>query len=356
MKRLDLFLSKLLLLGSALPALAQTTEFPAPLGHITTHLTIASVTDLSAFRPMIDAFQEKFPGVAITYEESTSESLDVVSEKACEDDTYFADLVISSSLPRQIWFVNEGCAEPLEGTTLSAAPSWARWRNEIVGLTYEPAVIVYNKAGVRPEDVPRNRFDLIDLLRRSNALEGKIGTYDIERSGVGYFLAFEDSEQASTWGRLLESLGRNRAALFCCTGDILDRVADGRLLFGYNLLGSYALDRARTDTRIGVVMPSDYTLVTTRTAFVPKTAHEKTAAKLFVDFVLSSEGQKILEEKMNFAAPAGGAERLHSLAGGGVDSLRPIALTPTLLVPLDREKRRSFIEQWRQSMAPAKGP
>jgi ABC-type Fe3+ transport system substrate-binding protein len=305
---------------------------------------------------MIEAFQERYPGVAITYAESTSESLDVVSEKACENATYFADLVISSSLPRQIWFVNEGCAEPLERARLSAVPSWARWRNEIVGLTYEPAIIVYNKAGVAPEDVPRNRFDLIDLLRRSNALEGKIGTYDIERSGVGYFLAFEDSEQANTWGRLLESLGRNRAALFCCTGDILDRVADGRLLFGYNLLGSYALERARTDPRIGIVMPSDYTLVTTRTAFVPKTAHEKTAAKLFIDFVLSSEGQEILEKKMNFAAPAGGADRLHARVDGGADSLRPIALTPTLLVPLDREKRRSFIEQWRQSMTPAKGP
>lgn len=356
MTRFHLFLSTLLMLACASPARAETTEFPAPLGHASTHLTIASVTDLSAFRPMIEAFQERYPGVAITYDESTSESLDVVSAKACEDETYFADLVISSSLPRQIWFVNEGCAEPLEGTPLSAVPSWARWRNEIVGLTYEPAVIVYNKAGVAPEDVPRNRFDLIDLLRRSNALEGKIGTYDIERSGVGYFLAFEDSEQASTWGRLLESLGRNRAALFCCTGDILDRVADGRLLFGYNLLGSYALERARTDPRIGVVMPSDYTLVTTRTAFVPKTAHEKTAAKLFIDFVLSGDGQRILEDRMNFAAPARGADRLHALVAGGVDSLRPIALTPTLLVPLDREKRRSFIEQWRQSMAPAKGP
>jgi iron(III) transport system substrate-binding protein len=336
-------------------ARATTTVFPALSGVSSQTLTIASVTDLAAFRPMIAAFQARFPDIAISYEESTSESLDTVSATACNNESYFADLVISSSLPRQIWMVNEGCAEPLGAGIGNAVPGWANWRNEIVGLTYEPAVIVYNKAAVPPGRVPKSRFDLIDLLRQSGAYSGKIGTYDIERSGVGFFFAFEDSEQASTWGRLLESLGRNQVKLYCCTNEIIDRVADGRLTFGYNVLGAYALDRQLKDDRIGIILPSDYTLVLTRTAFVPKTAKSKIIAKSFISFILSAQGQKILEEDMNFAPSTAGADGLKDSLDGSADSLRPIALTPALLLALDHEKRRMFIDQWHKSIAPV-GP
>ncbi len=337
-------------------ATATVTEFPSVSGSKDTTLRIASVTDLPIFLPMIEAFQQRYPDIAISYEESTSNTLDVVLEKSCLAETDFADLVISSSLPRQVWFVNEGCAAPLGEVAGKDLPGWAQWRNEILGLTYEPAVIVYNKAAIPESLAPRNRFDFIDLLRNSSAYTGKVGTYDIESSGVGYFLAFEDSEQASTWGRLLESFGRNQVKLFCCTGDILDRVADGRLLFGYNVLGSYALDRMRHDNRLGIILPSDYTLVMTRTAFIPKTAKATAAAKLFINFVLSAEGQSILKDRMNFASPLHGPEGLKERLIGGVDSLRPIALSPALLVPLDQEKKRVFIEQWRQSIRPEKVP
>ena len=334
---------------------AKTTVFPAPSGATSQTLTIASVTDLSVFRSMITAFQARYRDVSITYEESTSDSLDAVSATACTNESYFADLVISSSLPRQIWMVNEGCAEPLGTGIGNAVPGWANWRSEIVGLTYEPAVIVYNKAAVPPALVPKSRFDLIDLLRQSGAYSGKIGTYDIEHSGVGFFFAFEDSEQASTWGRLLESFGRNQVKLYCCTSEIIDRVADGRLTFGYNVLGSYALDRQLKDDRIGIILPSDYTLVLTRTAFVPKTARSKIIAKLFISFVLSPQGQKILQEDMHFASPSTGADGLKDRLNGSADSLRPIALTPALLLALDQEKQRVFIEQWHKSIGPV-GP
>ncbi|MFP3442836.1 hypothetical protein R0K18_34380, partial [Pantoea sp. SIMBA_133] len=79
------------------------------------------------------------------------------------------------------------------------------------------------------------------------------GTYDIESSGVGYIFAFEDASQASTWGRLLESLGQNRARLFCCSSEVIDGVRTGRLVLGYNVLGSYALARQEEDPRIGII-------------------------------------------------------------------------------------------------------
>ena len=50
----------------------------------------------------------------------------------------------------------------------AAASAHARWRDEVFGFTFEPAVIVYNKRLVPPEDVPHTRDELADLLRRDS--------------------------------------------------------------------------------------------------------------------------------------------------------------------------------------------
>ncbi len=353
--RLSLML--FLALSAAWPiiAMAEDMDFAAASGQAASTLTIASITDLAAIRPMIEGFQKSHPDIAIAYRESTSDILDGQAATACREGRFLADLIISSSLPQQVWLVNNGCAQPIAVPDIDRLPGWAKWRDELVGLTFEPAVIVYNKAAFKDAQFPKDRFEFIDMLRQSDRFFGRIGTYDIEKSGVGYFFAFEDSEQASTWGRLLETMGRNKVELFCCTSDILDRVADGRLLAGYNVLGSYAFLRQKDDERIGIVFPSDYTLVLTRAAYIPRLAQNGQAARQFIEFSLSSTGQSILENKMRFFSPIDGESAMAKLAPGNDQPIRPIALTPALLVALDSEKRRMFIEQWRQSLfGPAK--
>ena len=73
---------------------------------------------------------------------------------------------------------------------------------------------------------------------------GRVATYDIEASGLGYLFAFADSQQATTFGSLIEAFARSGAVATCCSTEIIDGVASGRYLVGYNILGSYALDRA----------------------------------------------------------------------------------------------------------------
>ncbi|MGR6429891.1 ABC transporter substrate-binding protein [Rhizobium sp. PAMB 3174] len=341
-----------LVMTSASAAGAADTDFPAMSGNPSQTLVIASITDLQAFRPLIEGFQKHHPDIAIDYNETTSEYLDAAMASACKQKQFAADLVISSSIAAQVQQVNNGCAQKISGTAAASLPDFAKWRGELVGVTFEPAVIVYNKAGIVPAEVPQDRFSLIDLLRDPGRFEGRIGTYDIERSGVGYIFAFEDALQASTWGRLIESFGRNRAKTFCCTSEILDRVADGRLLFGYNVLGSYALARQKTDDRIGIIFPSDYTLVLARAAYIPREARAAGVASLFLDYLVSSEGRALLAGPPQLFSPVDGPAVLSQLTSDGEQTLRTIGLNPTLLVALDKQKKKSFIQQWRQSLAP----
>ncbi|MDP2118781.1 MAG: ABC transporter substrate-binding protein [Hoeflea sp.] len=330
------------------------THFPAAENEAgegeTGDLVIASVTDLDFMRPLIAAFQDTNPGMSVTYIEDTSNILDASVSRACADRRFFADLVISSSIAQQVRLVNSGCAREIESPVLESLPDWAQWRGELIGLTYEPAVMVYNKAAFATAGPPRSRFDLIDLMRQSGSLNARIATYDIEDSGVGYLFAFQDSTEASTWGRLIEGFGRNSVATFCCSADIIDRVADGRAHIGYNVLGSYAQSRADKDPRIGVILPTDYTLVLARAGYIPREARDANAARAFLELALSDRGRTILDGETRLLTPLSGADALARLGGDEEPAFRPIPLTPALLVSLDQAKRARFLSQWRKSV------
>lgn len=336
-------------------ASARDREFPVPTD-ISGRLVIQSTTDYMVIAPVIEAFQERWPGILITYNEITTNELNAAVEQACAQDRFIGDLIISSSIDQQLKLVNDGCAQSPGPNVGGNLPDWAKWRDELFGLTYEPAVTVYNKAFFANRPPPQSRFDLIDLLRESDTFRAKVGSYDIETSGVGYLFAFQDAIQASTWGRLVEGLGRNEAQLFCCTGEILDRVADGRLLLGYNVLGSYALSRIGRDDRVGIVLPSDYTLIMSRAAFISRNAERPGLARAFIDFMLSPSGRAILSRDAGLLSPIDGPARLARLVGRTPNTdpqeLRPIALTPALLVGLDQAKRNIFLQQWRAALPP----
>lgn len=328
--------------------------FPAPSGHAGQRLVIRSATDLVAIEPVIAGFQRRHPWIEISYEEFNTNELFASMQEPCAGRGPTPDLVISSAVDHQVKLVNDGCAQPHGSSLVDALPDWARWRREVFGLTFEPVVIVYNREALGPEPVPQTRFDLVDLLRaRSEQLYGRIVTYDIEQSGVGYLFAFEDASQASTYGRLVESFGRTGVVAVCCTALMLDGIADGRYAIGYNVLGSYAVARARRDARIGIVFPRDYTLVLTRAAFIPVGAANPEAAGLFVDFALSEEGRRILSrESLLFSAMSvqEALRELEDLVTSDEQSLRPIALSPALMVGLDHSKRALFLQQWRDSV------
>lgn len=320
-------------------------------------LWIRGSTDIEAFEPVLRAFGARWPELAIRYEEITTNELYELAATACRGAAPAADLVISSSIDQQLKLANDGCAQSYGSVRTSGLPAWANWRDEVFGLTFEPAVIVYSRALVPPDEVPRSRFDLIDLLRRDDRrYAGRIATYDIEASGVGYLFAFADSQQATTFGRLVEALGRSDAVPTCCSAEIIDGVARGAFLLAYNMLGSYALARAEADPRIGVVAPADYTLILSRAALIPRAAARPDLAKRFLDFVLSEAGRRVLAEASLIVSFGEADDDGPAVVSGGISTLRPIALSPALLVGLDRQKRALFLDAWRSSVGPPAPP
>lgn len=311
-------------------------------------LLVRGAIDIPVFAPVLDAFVDAFPDIRVTLEAWNTNRIYEMALADCIDGRTPADLLFSSAADQIVKLANDGCAQPHRSLVTGALPPAANWRDEVFGITQEPAVIIYNRILIGDAEAPRSRFELIDLLRPTDSrFIGRVATYDIERSGVGYLFAFADSQQATTYGSLIEAFARSGAVATCCSEEIIDGVANGLYLVGYNVLGSYALDRAASDPRIAVVAPTDYTLVLRRAAMIPRDADEPAAAGLLIDFMLSDAGRAALAAK-RLLFPFG-PDAVNGLPEDDASLYRPIPLSPTLLLGLDQQKRASFLERWRQT-------
>ncbi|WP_417806895.1 ABC transporter substrate-binding protein [Thioclava sp.] len=328
---------------AALPAMAQQDgpEARARFGPADgPKMVLRSTTDIAVLGPTLEDFTARNPGIAVAYEQWGSNALYDISLRDCEAGQSRADAVLSSAVHQMVDLVNRGCAGSYRSTASAALPSARRWRDQLWGVTQEPAVMIYNTDLVPPEDVPHTRFALLDLMRRAEGrYQGKIATYEIEASGLGYLFAFEDSLEASTFGALMEGFSRAGAVATCCSAEIIKGVSQGEYAMAYNVLGSYV--NARRDPNVGVIWPQDYTLMLSRGYMIPKSAEHSEPAQRLLDFLLSARGQEDLRtagllvsgEPEDSATPA--------------SALHTIAISPVLLVALDRQKRAQFIARWR---------
>jgi len=226
------------------------------------------------------------------------------------------------------------------------------WRDEAYGTTFEPAVFVYSTRFVAPQEVPQTHADFLRLIStQRDKYAGNVTTYDIEKSAVGFLFATQDSRVQTNFWDLIKALGANAVELETSTSVMVQRIAAGKDYLGYNLIGSYALTRARRDPSIGVVMPSDYTLVMSRIAVVSKSATHPNAARLWLDYLLSKRGQTVLStrsELFSIRSDVAGEFTAATLRKTLGQSLKAIAVGPALLVFLDQSKQLEFLRRWRR--------
>lgn len=317
-------------------------------------LQIYGAADYSAIKPLLMQFQQRNPRIEIHYTEFNTR---VLYHRFLEEQPHSPDLVLSSAMDLQIKLVNDGYAQPHQSTETEALPNWARWRNEIFGFTYEPAVIAINSGFLSDERLPRSRSELLSLIRqRGDQVRGRIGTFDIERVGVGYLTWAHDRQQSGSYGRMLESFGTHQARRFPSSASMLKALADGDIVIAYNLLGSYAHAWAKKYPVISVVMPEDYTALVMRSAFIPKRAENVQNARRFIDHLLSLEGQQLLADQSSLfpiREDVTGSQTAHNLRRSTQSRFQPIPLGLSLMVHTDKAKRRLILDEWDAAMRSA---
>ena len=302
-------------------------------------LNILSSTDVDVFEPLIKLFVKDNKQIRIRY--VTASTSDIYKEITNSNKSNF-DLVISSAMDLQMKLANDGFALDIENIEKSAIPEWSMWRKQIVGFSIEPIVTVISKADFNIK-IPKTRRDLISILRNNpNKFYKKIITYDINKSGAGFLFASQDERQSESFWRLAEVMGSLKTKVVCCSSKMLDAVNSRESYIAYNIIGSYAEQRARKQKNLIVVYPYDYTLLLLRSAIIPKHSKNKANANIFLKFLLSKPGQKILEKK--------GMLSIKNKKIFKKGNIKLIRLDTGLLVYLDKLKRKRFLSEWNEAL------
>ena len=308
-------------------------------------LTINSALDLASFEPILTEFTALHPNIRIAYRDVNT--LDLYYLVIEEKTDSMSSLVISSSMDLHLKLVNDGYAQTYQSDVTDQLDNHFKWRNQLFAFSLEPIVMLVNKNAF-PGDLPEDRQSLLQTIRQyGKYISHRIGTYDIRQSGVGYLLASQDARQAdATWGRLLEAFGSHDIQTYCCTHEIIDDVADGKLVLGYNLLGSYASQRAHDDDRLKMILPKDYTLMLMRTALIPKNAPNPRDAGIFLDFLLSDKAQDMMQNQglLYPIRPNVNHDGHYVVNAPGPTGI--IELDQQLLVGRDYAKQQRFIRNW----------
>lgn len=306
----------------------------------TSVLRIISTADRAVFEPIINAFQLANPGVTVDYTITGTTNL---MQAIYEENAVF-DLAISSAMDLQTKLANDGFAQSYSPENAANFPDWAIWRDQLFAFTQEAAVMVVSDKFFDKGAAPKTRDALIALLREnSEKFRGRIGTYDVRRSGFGYLMATQDSRTSETFWRLMEVMGRLDAQLYCCSSEMIADVASGKLALAYNVLGSYAASELATTDGFQIVELTDFVNVMLRTVLIPSNAENVDDARAMVDFLTALRTRPDLVE-------ASGLPPVDMGALQDNPALRPIRFGPGLLVFLDQLKESKFLRSWENSI------
>jgi iron(III) transport system substrate-binding protein len=337
------------------PSLAEVTLFPAANGSPDARtLTVYSSLDVPLAEAMIEGFQRANPAIAVRYEELlTADIYDrIVAETDGKGET--ADIAFSSAMDLQVKLANDGYAQQSDLPMSARWPRWANWRNTAYALTFEPAVFVYHKPSFEGVAPPATRRQFVDFLEaQGDAVYGRIATYDIERSGVGFMFMSRDQEQFGDIWSVIRAMGAAGVKLYSTSSAILERVADGRFVLGYNILGSYAADWASRHPDVGIVLPRDYTVVMSRIGLVPAAARAPDLGRRYLEYFMSAEGQAVMARELQIAAvnpDVSGENTANTMQANLGAQLRPVPVSPGLMVYLDQVKRTRLIERWNDAL------
>ena len=312
-------------------------------------VVIYAAADLQVVAPLIVDFEKAHPEIKVVYHDLQSTAL---NDRFLDEigSSSKADIVWSSAMDLQMKLVNDGHAKPYRSAETSALPSWAKWRDEAFGTTFEPVCFAYNRQLLAPGAIPQTHAELVRVLQEQpERFRNRLVTYDPQRSGLGYLLHSQDLEaNPVVFWNLIQVMAQAGLSTEPTTTQMLDRISSGRSVLGYNVLCSYTNARASTDTQIGSVMPRDYTLVMSRIAFISRYAPHPDEARIWLDFMLSKRGQAIfnqigLHSVRTDVEDVASAETLRKQLG---NAFRPIVLNTGLLTYIDQGKRELFLNHW----------
>ncbi|WP_026405191.1 ABC transporter substrate-binding protein [Actinomadura rifamycini] len=259
-------------------------------------LTIYSNTDQENWTPVLRDFKRKYPWV----KKVSAGNLDsdevfqrVLSEQATGGSP--ADLLVSNAAQAWADFAGrDGTLLEYESPEVSKLPEFGRLLPGVHAMSVDPLAIVYNGALLEEDLTGLGR--LADLAAKDpDKYRDRITARDVEGSfGFTVSHAFTEARPGA-WAHLGTLLPMARPET--SSGTQLEKITSGEYVAGFfiNAAPAYPVVE-RSGGLLKLAFPSEGTVVLPRGIGIAAGAPHKATAKLFVDFLLSDEGQRAVAE------------------------------------------------------------
>lgn len=245
--------------------------------------------------PVVDAFRAKYPWVKV-------EALDLGPSEAFE--RYYsessvkrrtADVIAVAAPDSWLRFIDRKQVEPYAAADAAALPAWSKPVEGLYTISTDPMVIVYNKVLLKEEQRPRSLDQLAQLVRANPApYARRLTTYDATSHPFAYALhwAYVNKRGQAGWD-VLKVLGpQTRPEGGGAT--MIEKTTAGEYVGSYFASGVTFFRQMKEQKRERVLdwsLLEDGTPLMVRGIAMTRAASSKASAQLFLDFVLSHEGQ-----------------------------------------------------------------
>ena len=316
-------------------------------------VSIYTTTNVGEMTDLLNAFKAKYPGVEVEYLDTGSAQMYSRFIAETGSGSPSADIVWASSMDMILKLAEDGYGAAYESPEAANVPDWGKWGSppEVYAITAEPLLVAYNKRLVPEGDIPKSREDIIKLLEsKPDQYNGKITMQDTS-VGFGYLLFSQDmAKEPDLTRRFVKAIAKSGGNFELSSGATIERIVSGENTIAYNVIGSYLNQRHKGDENIGIAFLRDYTTVISRLMMISKTATNPNAARLFLDFLLSKEGQaQLCARSMTAVRPDMATEPACRISGSdGIPGDIYVTLQKdALLATMDQAKRLELLEEWK---------
>jgi iron(III) transport system substrate-binding protein len=310
-------------------------------------LVVYTGIERAAAQAVVNAFQKKYPFVAAETVRASSSKLatrldaEIAADRVQGDVVEFSLLYLTTALKQRGELLRYDSPEYAQFPAAYADPGyWAA-----TGVS--SIIILVNSRRVDAANMPQSWWDLTKPYWKN-----KLTIDNLEVSGTGYnWLVALVNDERLGW-KFVEALGRNRPVLERGHAGMAQKVAAGEY-FGAAEMADFHLKLIRdAGAPVRGIWPKEGVPREPWTAAILRRAPHPNAARLFMDFILSREGQDLYVKEMGW----------HSARA---DAAAPaIAEAPAELVTIDPKltqdealkMRDETIAKWKQLWGLAGGP
>lgn len=261
---------------------------------------IVCYSNMSAaqWKPLLEDFAKVYPWISV-------QTLDINGSEAIErylaetgTGTRSADLILTVAPASWLDLIERKQILDYQSPEAAAYPEWSKPTPGVYTAAVDPLVLLWNKALLPQNLWPTSFADLVEKVKANpNVFRKKLTSYGAHLTSYGYdahyAFAKHHGEKVWDWYKVVGPNTRfERAA-----GPMVEKVTTGEYLVAY-FCGSAAAriavgDKARSQF-LAMNYISDGTPMVFRGLAIPKRSTNVNSAKLLLDFILSTTGQRAL--------------------------------------------------------------